>query len=128
MVWRAIKVRKVLLAMVELDVDGALFDSAAVWSVFWSVDAEVHGRAIERADFDNREGQRAGVLAVAWRVRYSAAGVKWSGLRISSTVGMLGCIRGGVRDTVERLDVLRPPDISWRCRDLDLAVGLHTMV
>ncbi|KAI9989205.1 hypothetical protein PInf_019344 [Phytophthora infestans] len=36
--------------MVELDVDGALFDSAAVWSAFWSVDAETHGRAIERAD------------------------------------------------------------------------------
>ncbi|KAI9984980.1 hypothetical protein PInf_004284 [Phytophthora infestans] len=84
--------------MVELDVDGALFDSAAVWSAFWFVDAETHGRAIERAD-----------------VRHA-------------TVGLFGCIRGGVWNAVERLDVLRQPDISWRCRDLDLAVGLHTMV
>ncbi|KAI9990980.1 hypothetical protein PInf_018598 [Phytophthora infestans] len=41
--------------MVELDVDGALFDSAAVWSAFWSVDAETHGRAIERADRGERD-------------------------------------------------------------------------
>ncbi|EEY69761.1 uncharacterized protein PITG_06249 [Phytophthora infestans T30-4] len=83
--------------------------------------------------FDMREGQRAGVLAVAWRVGYGADGpdygsaARWgcSGVFV---VGLFGCIRGGVWNAVERLDVLRQPDISWRCRDLDLAVGLHTMV
>ncbi|EEY54160.1 uncharacterized protein PITG_16586 [Phytophthora infestans T30-4] len=31
--------------MIELDVDCALFDSAAVWSAFWSVDAEARAFA-----------------------------------------------------------------------------------
>ncbi|EEY53064.1 uncharacterized protein PITG_19505 [Phytophthora infestans T30-4] len=61
--------------MVELDVNGALFDSAAVWSALWSVDAETHRRAIERADARH------------------------------ATVGLFGCIRGGVWNAVERLDV-----------------------
>ncbi|KAG3065647.1 hypothetical protein PC121_g11251, partial [Phytophthora cactorum] len=33
-----------LVSMVDLDVFGASLDSAAVWSEYWSVDVEIHGR------------------------------------------------------------------------------------
>ncbi|KAG2949533.1 hypothetical protein PC116_g33809, partial [Phytophthora cactorum] len=142
-----------LVSMVDLDVFGASLDSAAVWSEYWSVDVEIHGRdlgtSMSGLVFDGKQADvQADVQARAGGSVASVSDVALSTLASNgsdgSAAGLLqvypvasfsGVVRTSLvlvfrdkRNAAQRVEVVRPLAISWRRRGLDLSVELRTMV
>ncbi|POM75090.1 Carbohydrate-binding protein, partial [Phytophthora palmivora] len=128
---------------------GESLDSAAVWTEYWSVDVEIHGRDVgtsmsgmvfdgEYAKVQERAGGKmVGVANVSAATLMSngssesLAGV----LQVYPVTSFFGAFRGSVvlvfrdkRNAAQKVEVARPLAISWRRRDLDLSVKLRTMV
>ncbi|KAG2760667.1 hypothetical protein Pcac1_g27399 [Phytophthora cactorum] len=137
-----------LVSMVDLDVFGASLDSAAVWSEYWSVDVEIHGRdlgtSMSGLVFDGKQADvQADVQARAGGSVASVSDVALSTLASNgsdgSAAGLLqvypvasfsGVVRTSLvlvfrdkRNAAQRVEVVRPLAISWRRRGLGLVCG-----